>query len=120
MSDFKIVKLLDPISISLTGPSFTGEYNNGTTYQVGQSVSYSGSSYVALTVTTGNVPTNTSFWQLLAEKGEVGSDGLSISAPNLTYVLTGESKTIPENYENVVTSITIDGLLTVDGLLTFL
>ena len=86
MSDFKIVKLLDPISISLTGPSFTGEYNNGTTYQVGQSVSYFGSSYVALAVTTGNLPTDTSFWQLLAEKGDAGGDNLSALCRNITGV----------------------------------
>jgi hypothetical protein len=75
MSDFKLVKLLDPISISLTGPQFTGEYDNGTTYSVGQSVSYNGSSYVALAPTTGNLPTDTAFWQLLAEKGEDGPPG---------------------------------------------
>lgn len=77
MSDFKIVKLLDAISISLTGPSFTGAYNGATTYQIGQSVSYNGSSYVALAVTLGNLPTDTSFWQLIASKGDTGSPGPS-------------------------------------------
>lgn len=86
MSDFKIVKLLDAINISLTGPSFTGAYNNGTTYSIGQSVSYNGSSYVALKVTTGNLPTDTSFWQILAEKGEQGGTGLTVLCRNETGV----------------------------------
>lgn len=73
MSDFKIVKLLDPITLNLEGPSFTGEYSNVTAYTTGESVSYNGSSYVALVNTTGNIPTNTAYWQVLAEKGDTGS-----------------------------------------------
>lgn len=77
MSDFKIVKLLDaPVQINLpTGPDFTGEYDNATSYSIGQSVSYNGSSYIALNATTGNPPPNTLFWQLLAEKGDTGPQG---------------------------------------------
>lgn len=77
MSDFKIVKLLDaPVQINLpTGPDFTGEYDNATSYSIGQSVSYNGSSYIALNATTGNPPPNTLFWQLLAEKGDKGDTG---------------------------------------------
>lgn len=76
MSDFKIVKLLDPITLSLNGPSFTGAYDNEITYGIGQSVSYLGSSYVAYTITNGNLPTDTAFWQLLAEKGDQGDQGV--------------------------------------------
>ena len=75
MSDFKIVKLLDPISLTLSGPSFTGAYNNGTSYSIGQAVSYNGSSYVAIAATTGNIPTNTTYWQLIASKGDTGTTG---------------------------------------------
>ena len=92
MSDFKIVKLLDPIVLNVSGPRFTGEYLVGTTYIIGDSVDYNGSSY----------------------------DGVSITATNLTFVLSGETKTIAENYENVVTSIRVDGMLIINGLLTFL
>ena len=123
MSDFKIVKLLDPIVLNVSGPRFTGEYLVGTTYIIGDSVDYNGSSYAAYAVTTGNLPTDTSFWQLLAAKGDTGaagSDGVSITATNLTFVLSGETKTIAENYENVVTSIRVDGMLIINGLLTFL
>jgi hypothetical protein len=84
MSDFKIVKLLDPISLTLTGPNFEGEYASGTTYQAGMSVSYNGSSYVALQTTTGNVPTNTTYWQLLAAKGDTGAGSVSFTCRNST------------------------------------
>jgi hypothetical protein len=42
-----------------------GAYANGTTYYPGDVVTYYGSTYVA-TVTSGNVPTNASYWQPLA------------------------------------------------------
>lgn len=84
MSDFKIVKLLDPISLTLTGPNFQGVYSSGTTYQAGMSVSYNGSSYVALQATTGNVPTNTTYWQLLAAKGDAGAGSVAFTCRNST------------------------------------
>jgi hypothetical protein len=86
MSDFKIVKLLDPISLTLTGPNFQGEYSSGTTYQAGMSVSYNGSSYVARQTTTGNVPTNTTYWQLLAAKGDTGVGAVAFTCRNSTGV----------------------------------
>ena len=86
MSDFKIVKLLDPISLTLSGPNFQGEYVSGTTYQTGMSVSYDGSSYVALQTTLGNVPTNTTYWQLLASKGDTGAGAVAFTCRNSTGV----------------------------------
>jgi len=73
MSDFKLVKLLNPIVMNLDGPSFTGAYNNLTPYTTGESVSYNGSSYVAIVNTTGNLPTDTTYWQLLAAQGTPGT-----------------------------------------------
>jgi hypothetical protein len=77
MSDFKVVKLLGaPVEINFPGNiNYTGAYSNVTAYATGDAVSYLGSSYVALGATTGNIPTNTSFWQLLAEKGDTGATG---------------------------------------------
>jgi len=86
MSDFRLVKLVDAITLNLAGPTFTGAYNNGTTYSIGDSVSYDGSSYVAIAVTTGNLPTDTNFWQLLAQRGETGVDAIEIIARNITGV----------------------------------
>jgi len=77
MSSLKIVKLLDnPVTLSFTGGiNAKGEYVGATAYVTGDSVSYLGSSYVAVQATTGNLPSDTTYWQLLAEKGEQGIQG---------------------------------------------
>ena len=66
--------LNNPVNLNFTGGiTPMGVYNAGTTYTTGQSVSYSdGNSYVAIQDTTGNLPTNTTYWQLLASKGNTG------------------------------------------------
>ena len=52
-----------------------GEYNNSTQYYVFDFVNYNGNSYFAKQNTQGNLPTNTTYWQLVAEKGNVGNTG---------------------------------------------
>ena len=52
-----------------------GEYNNATTYQSLDLITYDGGSYLALKETTGNLPTNNEYWQLIAEKGQDGEPG---------------------------------------------
>ena len=42
-----------------------GTYSGSTTYHVLDVVEYNGSSYIAKQTTTGNAPTNTTYWQLL-------------------------------------------------------
>jgi hypothetical protein len=42
--------------------TMTGTYNNGTTYVANQCVNYNGNIYYALQTTTGNIPTNTTYW----------------------------------------------------------
>jgi hypothetical protein len=66
MSDFKIVKLIDPPLTLTTNVKPSGVYNNSSTYGVGDSVSYGNNSYIAILATTGNIPTNTTYWQILA------------------------------------------------------
>lgn len=51
------------------GMVLKGEYNGSTEYQKLDVVTYNGESYSAKNNTTGNLPTNTTYWQLLAEKG---------------------------------------------------
>jgi len=52
-----------------------GTYNSATQYEKNDVVTYQGSSYVSLQATKGNVPTNTTYWQLIAEKGTKGDTG---------------------------------------------
>lgn len=73
----QLVQLLgSPIQLQFTGGvTPEGAYAGGTTYTTGDSVSYNGSSYVAIQETTGNLPTNTTYWQVLASKGDTGAKG---------------------------------------------
>ena len=52
-----------------------GEYSNATTYQNLDLITYQGGSYLALKETTGILPTNNEYWQLIAEKGQDGEKG---------------------------------------------
>jgi len=56
-----------------------GTYAGGTTYQVNDVVSYNGSSYVCILESTGNVPTNDTYWSLMAQKGSDGEGSGDIS-----------------------------------------
>lgn len=50
-----------------------GDYSSSATYAKLDVVSYNGSSYMAIkAVPTGTVPTNTTYWQLFAEKPTIG------------------------------------------------
>lgn len=54
-----------------------GAYDSTVAYEFLDIVSYNGGSYVCKKAGTGNVPTNTEYWQLIAEKGNmpvVGED----------------------------------------------
>jgi Collagen triple helix repeat (20 copies) len=57
------------------GLVWQGAYASGTTYNVDDAVSYNGSSYICIASTTGNLPTNTTYWNLLAAKGTDGGGG---------------------------------------------
>ena len=53
-----------------------GEYNPSTAYKALNIVSQNGNSYVAIQDTQGNPPTNTTYWQLLSQRGEQGAQGI--------------------------------------------
>lgn len=61
--------------------NYEGEYNAGTEYQPGQTVTYNGSGWVALTVTEGNAPPESAdtvantYWGLMVAQGDVGPQG---------------------------------------------
>lgn len=52
-----------------------GAYAGGTAYVVNDAVSYNGSSYICKLSSTGNLPTNTTYWDLMALKGDTGASG---------------------------------------------
>lgn len=63
-------QILGRVSIYLRG-----DYNSTTNYETLDVVTYNGSSYACLKDCVGIEPTNTTYWQLLAEKGEQGEQG---------------------------------------------
>lgn len=77
MGTFKLVKLIDPIQMHIDGTfNPLGAYNAATDYAVGDMVDYQGSSYIMYTnAAAGTVPTNTSYWGLVASKGDTGATG---------------------------------------------
>ena len=71
------------IDIGKIKPVFKGTYDNSTAYVLDDIVYYNGSSYVAKTSTTGNLPTDTTKWNLLAQgAGGIYDGSLSIGSAN--------------------------------------
>ncbi len=69
------------IDIGKIKPVFKGTYNNSTAYVLDDIVYYNGSSYVAKTSTTGNLPTDTTKWNVLASgSGGIWDGSLSIGS----------------------------------------
>jgi hypothetical protein len=102
MSDFKLVKLLgNPVQITVSIVP-RGVYSAITQYNVGDSVSYGVSSYVAMAPTIGNVPTNTAYWQLLAE----GMDTAGIE--DIVGAMVTDTATIDMTYNSGTKKISSD------------
>lgn len=57
------------------GATFKGAYGAGTSYVVNDIVTYQGSSYICILASLGNVPTNTTYWSVLASVGSTGVTG---------------------------------------------
>ena len=49
--------------------TWQGAYNSSTAYAIDDVVSYNGSSYVCILASTGNLPTNTTYWNVMAQSG---------------------------------------------------
>ena len=57
------------------GYTWRGAYAGGTAYAAYDTVSYSGSTYVCILASTGNLPTNGTYFSLAALKGDTGASG---------------------------------------------
>ena len=51
-----------------------GAYNGATAYVVDDVVSYNGSSYVCILASTGNLPTDGTYWNIMSQAGTDGTD----------------------------------------------
>jgi hypothetical protein len=62
-------------SLGYASLTFQGAYAGGTTYYPNDVVTYNGSSYICILQSTGNLPTNTTYFTLLAQAGTNGTNG---------------------------------------------
>lgn len=63
------------IELGVVGIKNMGSYSSEVSYEKLNVVTYQGSSYCAKKDTVGNLPTNTEYWQLYAQKGDTGLTG---------------------------------------------
>lgn len=83
VTETTIAVSVSPTSINVTtnaqGPAgvpgliWLGAYNAGVTYAANEAVYYNGSSYICILASTGNLPTNATYWDILALKGDNGA-----------------------------------------------
>ena len=59
--------------------NWKGAYNSSTPYVVDDVVSSSGSSYICILASTGNAPTNTTYWQQMSAAGANGTNGTDLT-----------------------------------------
>jgi microcystin-dependent protein len=67
-----------------------GTYSSGVSYSPLDLVTYLGESYVCTVSTLNNLPTNTAYWQISAEKGDTGISGLTwkgVYSASTSYVI---------------------------------
>ena len=56
-----------------------GAYAGGTSYTLDDVVSYNGSSYICIQASTGNLPTNATYWEQMSSAGTNGTDGTDLT-----------------------------------------
>lgn len=78
------------------GVAFKGEWNSGTAYVKNDSVSLSGASYVCILAHTNHTPPNTTYWQLIAGKGDTGATGATGPQGPVGSISSADSLTFTE------------------------
>lgn len=85
-SDDSLIPTVGQLPIGYTGVlgvKYRGEYDNGTTYAVGDGVLFNAESYVCVQRSTGNLPSNTTFWQLVSLSG---TGTIWVGGPNVVFL----------------------------------
>lgn len=86
------------ITLGPVGFKPTGAYNNTREYKKLDVVIYQGSSYIAKSDSIGQLPTNTTYWEMLVQKGDTGNGITSIAKTGTsglvdTYTITYTDET---------------------------
>lgn len=74
--------------------TFQGAYAGGTTYYPNDIVTYNDSTYVCILQSTGNLPTNTTYWSVLASKGTDGEVTLSTAQTLTNKTISASNNTL--------------------------
>ena len=80
-----------------------GEYSSATSYERLDIVTYEGSSYVCKKDSIGNLPTNTEYFDVLAEKGQNGENGADGHTP-----IKGTDYWTTQDKQEIVTDVETD------------
>jgi len=73
-------------SQGIPGINWVGTWSSSTSYAVRDAVTYNGTSYYAIVANTNQAPPNTTYWNVLAQKGADGNGAVSsvaLAAPSL-------------------------------------
>lgn len=100
-------------SLTYASMSFRGAYSGATAYTVNDVVTYNGQTYICILASTGNLPTNTTYWSVLASKGADGTNGTN-GEVSLTAAQTISNKTIVSAKYTVSALGSISGSNTLD------
>ena len=103
------------IDIGKIKPVFKGTYDNSTAYVLDDIVYYNGSSYVAKTSTTGNLPTDATKWNVLAS-GSGGIYDSTLSLGTAGQVLKVNSGASALEFGSVEAILNIDGMTDGTGI----
>lgn len=79
-------------------PVFRGTWNVAAVYEVMDVVYYNGSSYVAKSNNTNKLPTNTTYWQIIALKGELSGTLTPEQTTAIINQIMNEGVVIDESY----------------------
>ena len=93
---------------------FSGEYSSFANYKQNDTISYSGSSYVYVNPSSGigHNPSDSSYWQLLAKRGDVGATGATGYADkyySIFPVISGLPTGVG-SFANNITGISVNGV----------
>jgi hypothetical protein len=70
-----VLAALEAAPLAISAANYKGIYNAGATYQIGESVTHSGSRWYAKTVNTGVAPVDGANWGLIVDVPAIGSHG---------------------------------------------
>lgn len=73
----------------------TPDYNNGTTYAVDDVVKYSGGLYICISGTTGNLPTNTTYWTKIGDYTSL-ADAVAANSASISSLVTDLSAEVTD------------------------